>query len=235
MAVTNIKSYSFVWMPEPARLAKKLRVAEADRGAFEDMLMRAKAAYKPKAWVRTLSLEALGDDFAMLSGAWFEGAPLAAVLSLARRVWAYVVTAAAEPINSKDAREARWLASLGEEAVRGALERICADLSTDAEEAVFAISPGASEAWPASQREPLLHLFANVETGATPTGNRLLTPRDGALGFLIAQNRTPCGHDAGGCGRCGSCDGPAGRAKCRSACLMPFCGRCNGKLAGNTV
>ena len=46
-------------------------------------------------WIQPLSIDAVGDDFVMLSGEWFEDASLAALVSQAEGVWAYATTSEA--------------------------------------------------------------------------------------------------------------------------------------------
>lgn len=51
-------------------------------------------------WLRALVVEAVGDDFAQLSGVWFDGARVAAHVAGADRVWAFAA------LNLDDATEA---------------------------------------------------------------------------------------------------------------------------------
>lgn len=93
-------------------------------------------------WLRSLDVEALGDDFAQLSGQWMEGARLASHLRGARAVWAY--------------------AALREDDIAHAAE--AARIS--AGERLIGLVPGAQPGWDAEGAQALRALLPDAPEGA---------------------------------------------------------------------
>lgn len=184
MAVTEMKTYRFTWRPSEEALWS---LSAEDRRAAE--------ALSPRAWVREVAIEAIGDDFVQLCGEWFDGPWLATCLKDARRAWVFLTDAGAGlPLSAP-------LRPLAEEAAYFAAERLAGAAPCASGERAYAVAPGGTPGWPKTDRPKLLRLLE----GASPS-----SPESALAGLLFTAARPA--HACGGCGgrgdgNCGSCGG----------------------------
>lgn len=127
--------------------------------------------------VRELHIEALGDDFAFLSGEWFEGSRVAQHVEKASRVWAFCV-------DSLDA-----VAALMETLSPGTSERI------------IGISPGVQPGWDTQGRAGIFRLLSLAPDEKSAVGLLLAVPQGTCACPHKAENRNACG----GCGGTNGC------------------------------
>ncbi|MDR0897855.1 MAG: hypothetical protein LBN04_08365 [Oscillospiraceae bacterium] len=189
----------YPWQPDLDETAARLHVSPEDEAAFADLFRQAVATFAPRVFAREVTIDALGDDFALLSGEWFEGTRLAALLGDARRVWAFVATAGQPPqIDPDDPLAVWWLQKLGEDAVHDAMARFTAEMNAQAEAGthVNTISPGSLVDWPITQQRPLFSLLGEKNAGVSLTDACLMLPRCSVSGLLFAapQSFCSCAH-----------------------------------------
>lgn len=202
--MSEIAVFEHEWNPSLAEAALRLLVDDGDMAAFEAVFACAVKAYAPRAWVRAVDIEAVGDDFLMLSGEWFEGQDVSRLLSGATRAWVYVAAAGEGPATAETGTLPRWwLKKLGEEAVRAVESRLRSDLPHGEGERVSAVSPGSLPDFPITERKALFRLFDAAPIGAQLTDECHMTPCASACGILFTSPaHCSCGHCAkGGCQR----------------------------------
>ncbi|MDR0928847.1 MAG: hypothetical protein LBM74_03930 [Oscillospiraceae bacterium] len=199
----DILERSYPWHPNYEETAARLHVSPEDEAAFAELFAQAVATFAPRAYARELTIDALGDDFALLSGEWFEGARVAALLEDATHVWAFVATAGQPPrIDQDDPLATWWLQKLGEDAVHDAMARFSAEMNAQAEDDthVNTLSPGSLPDWPITQQRPLFRLLGEANAGVALTEACLMLPRCSVSGLLFAapQSFCSCAHCAMG-------------------------------------
>lgn len=200
--------HAYAWDADVNALAEKLRVEEDDRPAFERTFEAARANLRPCVYCRELTVDALGDDFAMLSGEWFDGPRLGRLLSESTQAWAYVATAGDSPAGPEDdLLTTWWLQKLGEDAVHAATDRLPGELPCGEAEHISAISPGSLPDWPITEQQPLFRLLGAKNVGVTLTDACLMVPRASVSGILFASPETFCS-----CTHCTKCQCPNRRA-----------------------
>lgn len=132
--------------------------------------------------MREVFIEALGDDFALVSGQWFEGARVAASLSKAQRLWAFACETEAE--------------------VPPLLEALGSDCGP-----VIGIAPGRQPGWEASEAAGLLQLL-EAKAGGIVGFALAVKP----MKCPCPHNQGGCGECTGGCGtKCGAGSSCLGR------------------------
>lgn len=189
----------FPWTATRDAAMEALRVDEEDAALFDEVFDAAKAAFSPRAIIREVQIDALGDDFAMLSGVWFEGARIAEVLADAKRVWAYLATAGEKPdLHPDDPMVGWWLQTLGEMAVHEATRGMMDAISVPEGLALSSIAPGSLGDWPITQQQPLFSLLGEVAEalGVHLTESCLMLPRCSVSGvaFLSPSRFCSCAH-----------------------------------------
>lgn len=120
--------------------------------------------------VREVFIEALGDDFALVSGQWFEGTRVAASLSKAERLWAFACET--------------------EDDVPPLLETLGSECAP-----VIGIAPGKQPGWEASEAEALAQLL-EAEAGGVVGFALAVKPAK----CPCPHNKGGCGECTGGCG-----------------------------------
>ncbi len=183
----------FPWNPQVSEMAEALHVDEEDMPAFAETFALAVATFAPRVYMREVAIEALGDDFAMLSGEWFEGERIASVLSGAKRAWAIVATAGEKPdCDPNDALRGWWLQALGEHAVHHAISACIAKMPCPDGEHLSTISPGSLPDWPITQQVPLFRLLGDQNAGVRLTDTCLMLPRCSVSGVVFSATRAFC-------------------------------------------
>ena len=199
---------SFLWIAPLEEMAEALRVDEEDMPAFSNTLALAAKAFSPRVWFQEVTIDALGDDFAMLSGEWFEGPRVATVLRDARQCWAFVATAGEKPAHDpSDVLTAWWLQALGENAVHQAIVAFVASMPCGEGEHLSTISPGSLPDWPITEQIPLFRLLGAPNAGVHLTESCLMQPRCSVSGLLFAAPRPFCS-----CAHCDKLSCPNRRA-----------------------
>lgn len=125
-----------------------------------------------------VQIEAVGDDFAQVSGAWLQGERIARFLQHADSAWVYAVPGGEEAL-----------------AIAGALTR---ELGTP----VLGLMPGKRPGWAAGDRATLLPLLPEPVADDMLVGLMVAMEKIGDMGGQPA-----CGGCGGGCGGCSGCHG----------------------------
>ncbi len=190
---------TFSWDVTLKDAAEALRVDEEDMDAFADVFARAKQAFVPRVWMREVTVEAIGDDFALVSGEWFAGERVASLLKDATRIWALVGTAGEKPaFDASDVLESWWVQTLGEDAVHEAMAKFTASMPCPEGEHLSTISPGSLPDWPITEQQPLFRLLGETNAGVRLTETCLMLPRCSVSGFMFSAAKPFC--------QCAHCD-----------------------------
>lgn len=135
-------------------------------------------AYPEGTHLKELTIEAVGESFAMLSGCWLQSARVAQYVQNARMVWAFAVRSQADAVALAE--------QLGEHT------GLC----------VAGLAPGMHPDWPAEDRCAILGILSMTEE-ATPAyvAGLLIGIEEQACGC------SGCPSRQSGCTRCKGCDG----------------------------
>ncbi len=181
----------FVWNPALAETMARLGVDESNRDAFGRALDGAARGFAPFLLVREVTIDAVGDGFAQLSGEWLEDARLAARLTEAQRAWVFLASAgAALP-------EGPWVEDLAALAAYDALADRVTAMGRAERAKVDAIATAETAA--------LLRLL----------GLDGIPGPEAALGVLYTAPVSP--GSCGGCGGCGNCSSDCAGCDARRA------------------
>ncbi len=190
---------AYDWTADADVLAEKLHVDDDDRDAFLRAFDRAKETFRPRVFCRAVTIDALGDDFAMLSGEWFEGARVAGLLQNATKAWMYVATAGKPPATDEaEPLEGWWTQMFGESAVHEAVSKFLAEMPVGEGEHLSTLSPGSLPDWPISEQRPLFRVLGAENAGVALTDMCLMLPRCSVSGLMFTSPRSFC--------QCAHCD-----------------------------
>lgn len=176
MAVIRV---SYPWTPELKETAAKLSVKEQDMAAFEKALKIADAAFHPYLLLRQLSIDAIGDDFVMLSGEWLEDSRLAKRMAQAKSAWVFYASAGTVALDLP------WGSALASAAACDVLAKHVLKMRKIESTQMDAIATGDTQA--------LLRLLGRPEAEEAET----------KIGILFTEPRLSSA--CGGCGGCGGC------------------------------
>lgn len=199
MAIEHVFSGETVWRPTPAKAADQLGVNAKHMRTFEDMLSCAGAVYKPAFIAGEVRIEALGDDFAYVSGEWLEGAFLANTLAAAQKAYVFVAEAGTAGLTADNAIEASWSTGLSELACMEAVERLTEAIPRSRGEDLRMLTPLSGHGWPDAWTESIFRL---LDTGRE---NREEPHHHSLPGFVLVLKPThSCQTHCPG-GNCGEC------------------------------
>ncbi|GHU83751.1 hypothetical protein FACS1894196_4120 [Clostridia bacterium] len=190
MAVTTEALLRVPWHITRAEAARLLSVPEHAAAAFARAFDRAAAGFAPVACAREVRVDAVGDDFVMLSGEWFEGVRTARRLADASRVYVYSAVRGEASPQGDDG----FSAALDDLAAQLSTRALSARLTRDDGEGAGVIAPGEG-GWLRAEQDALVRLLG--DTG--------FPPHSDAVGLLFFAPVPDCAGGGGPCGHCGVC------------------------------
>lgn len=171
-------------------LMEELRIGEDDQEDFLLLLGQAKEIAKPKALLREIAVEGVGEDWVLIDGMRFGGPLVARQMAHADRAIAYVATCGRElhdlARRQDDPLTEWWVDSISENLLRQATRMIFAELNQRLSEGVT-VNPGSTKGWPITGQIELFSLLGDVtaQTGVELNASSLMVPYKSVSGIYF--------------------------------------------------